>query len=135
MGTQLLDFRLIFGFLVILFSATLINKAGDVMYRKGIAKPFYVMGHRLHHRSVLKTVVPAAYAAVAVLIYLHYMRIVWYSFWVSTGVAVLLTGLCLSLDMTMDALIARGKRTGLVHHEWLYLIVPAYVFTHMIVFV
>lgn len=129
------DVGLLAGFAVVMSVIVILNKAGDVLYRKGIAKPFYVLGHRLHHKRILTSIVPASYGAVALLVYLHYMRILWYSFWTGTEVAVLLSGVCLTIDMAFDALSSREKRMALLHHEWIYLLVPAYVFTHLVAIV
>lgn len=132
---QELELRLVAGFFVILSSTLLLDKAGDVLYHKGIAKPFYLLGHRLHHRSFLLSIVPASYVAVAALIYLHYMRVVWSSFWPSVDVTLFLAGACLALDFTLDALSSREKRRALLHHEWVYVVVPAYAFTHLVALV
>jgi hypothetical protein len=132
---NLLDLRLVAGFVVIVFSAALIDKLGNVMYRRGIAKPFFVLGHRLHHRNVLRTVLPGAYVTTAALIYEHYLRIVWYSFWPSAEVAMLLSGVCFAFDMALDGLSGKVRRMAHLPHEWLYLVVPMYVFTHLVTLV
>jgi hypothetical protein len=131
----MLDVRLVEGFAAVLVAAVLVDKLGDMLYRKGIARPFYVFGRRLHHKKVVLTAVPALYAVVALLIYAHYVRILWYAFWVTTDVTVFLAGACLAFDMVLDAILNSEKRRGILHHEWLYLIVPAYVFTHLVVLV
>lgn len=129
------DVRLVAGFVVIVFSAALLDKLGNVLYRRGIAKPFFVLGYRLHHRNVLRTVVPGAYVTIVALIYMHYLRIVWYSFWPSVEVTLLLSGLCFGFDMALDALSGKMRRMAQLPHEWLYLVVPMYVFTHLVVLV
>jgi hypothetical protein len=132
---NLLEFRLVTGFVVIMSATFLLDKAGDYLYHKGIAKPFYVLGHRLHHRKFVLAVVPASYATVATLIYLHYMRVLWSSFWPSAEFTLFLVGVCLTFDLTLDALWTREKRNALLHHEWVYVLVPAYVFTHLVALV
>jgi hypothetical protein len=123
------------GFIVVLSSTLLLDEAGDYMYHKGIAKPFYLLGHRLHHRNFLLAIVPASYLTVATLIYMHYIRVLWSSFWPSVEITLFLAGICLLLDFFLDALSSKEKRRALLHHEWVYVVVPAYVFTHLIVFV
>lgn len=135
MASQLLELRLVAGFIVLLLSEAILNKVGNIFYRKGIAKPFYLMGYRLHHRSVLRTLIPAAYVMVATFIYLHYVRILWYAFWPSVEITVLLSGICVAFDMALDALSSKEKRTTLLQHEWLYLVVPAYILTHIVALV
>lgn len=130
-----LELRLALGFVVVLCLAVILNKAGDLLYHKGIAKPFYLLGHRLHHRSFLLAIVPVSYAAVATLILLHYMRILWSSFWPSLEFTLFLAGACLAIDLTLDALSSAEKRRALLHHEWVYVLVPAYAFTHLLVLV
>jgi hypothetical protein len=127
--------RLVAGFIVVLSSTLLLDEAGDYMYHKGIAKPFYLFGHRLHHRNFLLAIVPASYLTVATLIYMHYIRVLWSSFWPSVEITLFLAGICLLLDFFLDALSSKEKRRALLHHEWVYVVVPAYVFTHLIVFV
>jgi hypothetical protein len=133
--TQELQLRLVAGFVVVVSSMVLLNKAGDFFYHKGIAKPFYLLGHRLHHRNFALAVVPAVYVVVATMIYLHYMRILWYSFWPSVEITLFLVGICLTVDMTLDALSSVDKRRALLHHEWVYVLVPAYAFTHLLALV
>ena len=127
--------RLLAGFIIVVSSTVVLDKVGDFLYHKGIAKPFYLFGHRLHHRNFLLALVPATYLAVAMLIYMHYARVLWYSFWPSVEITLLLAGICLTVDFTLDAISSVGKNRALLHHEWVYVVVPAYVFTHLIAFV
>ncbi len=123
------------GFVVVVSSTAFLNKVGDDLYHRGIAKPFYLLGHRLHHRNVLLALVPAVYVVVAAMLYLHYMRILWYSFWPSLEITLFLVGACLAIDLTLDALSSVEKRRALLHHEWVYVLVPAYAFTHLLALV
>jgi hypothetical protein len=130
-----LQIGLLAGFAVVLTSTLVLDKAGDFFYHKGIAKPFYLFGHRLHHRSVLLSIVPATYLAVASLLYLHYARVLWYSFWSSLEITLFLAAACLTIDMTLDAFSSAETRRALLHHEWVYVLVPAYAFTHLVALV
>ena len=132
---QELELRLLAGFVVVLSLTLFLDKVGDFLYHKGVVKPFYLLGHRLHHRSFLLSIVPATYVSVATLIYLHYIRVLWSSFWPSVEFTLFLAGVCLMLDFTLDALSSAEKRRALLHHEWVYVLVPAYVFTHLVAFV
>jgi hypothetical protein len=127
--------RLIAGFIVVVSATALLDEVGDFMYRKGIAKPFYLFGFRLHHRGFLLALIPAVYVAVATMVYLHFFRVLWSSFWPSVDITLFLAAACLTIDLTFDALSSREKRRALIHHEWVYLVVPAYVFTHLVAFV
>ena len=133
--TQGLQLRLVVGFVIVVTSTVVLNKVGDLLYHKGIAKPFYLLGYRLHHRNFLLTLVPATYIAVATLIYLHYVRVLWYSFWPSVEITLFLAGICLTIDFALDAVSSVDKKRALLHHEWVYVVVPAYVFTHLIAIV
>lgn len=135
MTGQELELRLLAGFIVVLSSTATLNKAGDFLYHKGMAKPFYLLGHRLHHKNFLLAIVPASYVTVATLIFLHYMRVLWSAFWPSVEITLLLSGVCLALDIAVDALSSKEKRRALLHHEWVYLVVPAYAFTHLVALV
>jgi len=132
---QQLELRLVVGFIVLVSATALLDKAGDLLYHKGIAKPFYLFGHRLHHRNFLLAIVPATYVVVGTLIYLHYMRVLWYSFWPSVEITLFLIGICLTVDLTLDALFTVEKRRAFLHHEWVYVLVPAYAFTHLLALV
>lgn len=133
---MLLGLGLFAGFVVVLSISTFVNKAGDYLYRRGIAKPFYLRGYRVHHRKFLTAFVPAFYVAVATLIFLHFARVLWGSLWPSVEITVFLAAFCLTLDFTLDWLTTAEKRMNLVlHHEWLYFVLPAYIFTHMVVLV
>src|SRR5580698_5368862 len=92
-----LQMRLVAGFMIVLASTVTLNKVGDLLYHKGIAKPFYLLGHRLHHRNFLLALVPATYVTVATLIYFHYVRVLWYSFWPSLEITLFLAGICLTI--------------------------------------
>ena len=135
MTGQVLELRLVAGFVVILSLTAIVNKAGDILYHKGIAKPFYLRGYRLHHRNFLLALIPTCYALVAALIYLHYIRVIWVSFWPSVEITLALAGACLAIDFTMDALSSKVKRNAFLHHEWVYFVVPAYIFTHLVALV
>ncbi len=135
MVNQVLEFRLVAGFLVVLSSTVILNKVGDLLYHRGIAKPFYLLGHRLHHKNFLVALVPASYVIVASMIYLHYIRVLWSDFWPSVEVTLFLAGTCLMIDLTLDALSSVEKRRALLHHEWVYVLVPAYAFTHLVAIV
>jgi len=130
-----LELRLVGGFIIVVAATLVLNKVGDFLFHRGIAKPFYLLGHRLHHRNFLLTIVPASYLAVAGLLYLHYMRVLWASFWPSVEITLFLAGACLMLDFTFDALSSMEKRRALLHHEWVYVLVPAYIFTHIVALV
>lgn len=131
MTGQTLTIGLVTGFLVVASATLVLDKVGDYLYQRGVVKPFYVLGRRLHHRTVVK-LVPASYAVVATMVYFHYVRVLWSSFWPGVEITLCLAGACLLVDFTLDSLSSKEKRRALLHHEWVYFVVPAYAFTHMI---
>ena len=135
MTGQELQLRLIAGFIVVVSATLILDKVGDYLYHRGIVKPFYLLGHRLHHRGFLLAIVPAAYVVVGGLVYLHFFRVLWSSFWPSVEITLFLATACLAIDFTFDALSSAEKRRALLHHEWVYLVVPAYAFTHLVALV
>jgi len=134
MANAELDLRLGEGFIVVLTTMVILDLIGTFLYERGIAKPFYLLGHRLHHKHFLLTFIPGAYLAVGAMIDLNYFRVLWSSFWPSVEITFLLGCACLIIDFTLDAL-SREPRKALLHHEWVYLVVPAYVFTHVVALV
>ena len=133
---EVLALGLFTGFAVVFSLTAFVNKAGDYLYHKGIAKPFYVRGYRLHHKNFLLVLIPGAYVVLATLIYLHFFEVLWGNLWPGIEVTVLLAAFCLTIDFSLDALIKAEKRmTLLLHHEWVYLVLPAYIFTHLVALV
>jgi hypothetical protein len=39
---------------------------------------------------------------------------------------------CLSLDLTLDRISFRMRERAVLHHELVYLLMPAHVFTHVL---
>jgi len=120
------------GFAAVLILASLGNKLGDMMFRRGLAKPFHVRGHRIHHRDVLLLAFPAAYTLVASLILLGFVQVVWSAFWTGIETTFFIAAGCLLLDATMDTVSSAMRERAVLHHEFVYLLIPAYVFTHLV---
>ncbi|MDG6916260.1 MAG: hypothetical protein JRM85_01530 [Nitrososphaerota archaeon] len=116
------------GFIATMAIAVALNRLGDAMFRRGVARPFFVLGHRLHHRSFLYRAVPFAYFVVSVLLLAGYVHIVWSVLWTGLAGTSLVAADCLIMDMAMDyALKGRGK--WLLKHELVYAAVPLYAFS------
>jgi hypothetical protein len=105
--------------------AAALNRFGDAMFRRGVARPFFVWGHRLHHRSVLYRAVPFAYFAVSVLLLAGYVHIVWSLLWTGLAGTALVAVDCLIMDMAMDYAL-KGRGRWLLKHEFFYAAVPIY---------
>ena len=119
------------GLIVILTIASALNRFGDAMFRRGIARPFYVGKYRLHHRSFLFIGLPAGYAAVSALFLAGYVRVVWNLLWTGLAGTVLVAASCLALDMLIDYARQRGA-LRYIHPEILYVAVPVYAFTEFL---
>ena len=123
-----LNFGLMVGFAMTLAIATLLNEFGDVMFKKGVARPFFFGKYRLHHRRFLYFYLPMGYALMSALIVLGYVQIVWSDFWTGMASTIIIAAGCLLLDLAVDyAQESRGW--GFLHHELIYLVVPAFAFT------
>jgi len=135
MTPQDLELRLAAGFVVLVSAMVALDLVGTYLYHKGIVKPFYLFDRRIHHRSFVLTLIPAVYVGVSALVYLHYFRILWSSFWPSVEITLFLGCACLLVDFAFDSVSSPAKRRALLHHEWVYLVVPAYAFTHIVALV
>jgi hypothetical protein len=116
------------GFIGTLAIAAVVNRFGDAMFRRGVARPFFVGRYRLHHRRFLFGFLPAGYIVLSLLILAGYIEIIWSDFWTGIVSTMLIAASCLFLDMALDyAKESRGW--GFVHHELIYLAVPAFAFS------
>jgi hypothetical protein len=119
------------GLLVTLIIASALNRFGDAMFRRGIARPFYVGKYRLHHRDFLFVGLPAGYSIVSMLFLTGYVRIVWNLLWTGLFGTILVAASCLALDMVIDY-ARQGGGLRYIHPEILYLAVPLYAFTEFL---
>ena len=113
------------GFMVTVAIATALDKFGDAMFARGVARPFFVGKHRLHHRSFLFKAVPVAYVAIAGMVLAGLLKIQWGLLWTGLAGTVLVAVDCLVLDMTVDY-FRKGRGLGLLKHEVIYIAVPMY---------
>ena len=128
-----LHFGLLVGFAATLAIASVLNEFGDVMFRKGVARPFFFGRYRLHHRRFLFVFFPLGYALVASLILLGYVQIVWSDLWTGMVTTIGIAAACLLLDLAVDFARDSGG-WGFVHHELIYLAVPAFAFANFLKF-
>jgi len=128
-----LHFGLLVGFAATLAIASVLNEFGDVMFRKGVARPFFFGRYRLHHRRFLFVFFPLGYALVASLILLGYVQIVWSDLWTGMVTTIAIAAACLLLDLAVDFARDSGG-WGFIHHELIYLAVPAFAFANFLKF-
>jgi hypothetical protein len=123
-----LYYGIVAGFLATVLIASVLNKFGNMMFRRGVAKPFYVGKHRLHHRDFLLFVFPLGYSSVVSLFLAGYVRVEWGIIWNGLVGTLVVALACMVFDLTMDYL-RKGFRGGLLKHELIYLTIPAFVFS------
>jgi hypothetical protein len=121
-------FGALLGFVATMLVASVLNQFGNTMFRKRVAMPFFFGRRRVHHRQVLFYFLPAAYTTLVALFFAGYVKIVWSLF--STGLlcTVVIAASCLVFDLCLDY-SRGGGRLGFLHHEWIYLTVPAFAFS------
>ena len=124
-------FGVLAGLAVTLMIASVLNQFGNTMFRRGVAMPFFIGKRRVHHRQVLFYFLPAAYAALVTLFLAGFVKIIWSLFWTGLVSTFIITGTCLALDLSIDYIRGEG-RWGFLHHELIYLTVPAFAFTNFI---
>ena len=115
------------GFFAVIAVASALDRFGTAMFHRGVAMPFFLGRHRLHHRRFLFVGLPLAYIGVAFLVLLGFVQIVWSLLWTGLAGTVLVSVDCLMVDLTIDY-AWRGKGWGFLKHEFVYFAVPAYAF-------
>ena len=131
-GDPILFFAIfIVGLVFILFSTWLVDKAGTAMFERGFAKPFYILGRRIHH-SCIYFIVPASYIALWGLFFMGYVQVIWGLLWIKLAIAGVITGLAMLADFLGDKYWTRMRKDAVLHHEWIYTLLPAYLFTYVV---
>ena len=102
------------------------------MFRRGVAKPFYIRGHRLHHRDFLLVFIPTVYVVLTTLIVAGFVHIVWRLLWTGLGTTLAIAAACLAVDLAVDYVSSNPHRWGVVHHELIYVLIPAFAFLNFL---
>ncbi|MHB2036409.1 MAG: hypothetical protein ACYCPW_06660 [Nitrososphaerales archaeon] len=118
----------------ILFSTVIVDKIGTAMFTRGFAKPFYIKGHRIHH-SCIYLIAPTGYAAFLGLYLLGYIQILWGSLYDNLAYIIIILAITMSVDFLGDKFWPKIRRNVILHHEWIYTLVPAYILAYMVVVV
>jgi hypothetical protein len=115
-----------------IFAATFaVDKLGTAMYRRGFAKPFYIKGRRIHH-SVIYGIVPISYSLLCLLYVLGYIHFFWSDFWLRLFYSGIVCGICLAVDFIGDKYWPEIRKNVILHHEWIYAFIPAFIFTFVV---
>lgn len=126
--------EMLIGFVLLLGVTVFIDKLGTALFHKGFAKPFYIKGHRIHH-SIIYSIVPISYGAISVLYFLGYLGIHWNLLWINLAYIALITGACIAIDSIGDKFWPEIRKNVILHHEWVYSIIPAYMFMFASLFI
>jgi len=119
------------GLLCVLACTCFADLLGTAMFRRGFAKPFYILGHRIHHNCIYM-IVPVSYAIIGVLFLLGVVRIEWAAFWDKLAMAGLIATVAMATDFLGDRYWPKIRANALLHHEWIYTLVPAYLFAYVV---
>ena len=122
-------YGLILGMLAAVGTTFAIDKLGNFMFRRGHAKPFFVFGKRLHH-VWMYLLVPCCYLVFSYFIITGYVHPIWDLFWYRLALIAPVVGFCLAVDFIGDSL--KASSTGILRHEWVYALIPAYIFMFVV---
>ncbi len=61
-----------------------------------------------------------------------YVQLVWHSLWFNLATVGLIVIGAITLDFIGDKFWPKIRRDVILHHEWVYTIIPAYIFTYML---
>ena len=118
----------------ILLSTIIVDKLGTAMFKRGFAKPFYIKGRRVHHKCIY-LIVPGLYGFFLGLYLLGYVQILWNSLYYNLAYTIAILGLTMSIDFLGDRFWPKIRKNVILHHEWIYTLVPAYVLTYVLIVV
>lgn len=110
-------------------TALVVDKLGSFMFRRGYAKPFFVLGRRVHH-AWISVLLPFCYVAFSYFIITGNIHPIWNLFWYRLALILPVVGLCLTVDFICDG--RKASSTGIFRHEWVYALIPAYIFTFVV---
>ncbi len=116
----------------ILFTTVIVDKLGTAMFKRGFAKPFYIKGHRIHHKCIY-FIVPIGYFIFLGLLLLGYIQIVWGGLYDNLAYTIAILAVTLTVDFLGDKFWPKIRKNVILHHEWIYTLVPAFILTTMIV--
>lgn len=116
----------------ILFTTVLVDKLGTAMFKRGFAKPFYIKGRRIHHKCIY-LIVPVGYFLFLGLLLLGYIQILWGAFYYNLAYTLVILGVTMAIDFLGDRFWPKIRKNVILHHEWIYTLVPAYILAYMVV--
>ncbi len=118
------------GLLFVLGVTVVVDKLGTAMYHRGFAKPFYIRGRRIHH-SCIYAIAPISYGILSTLFFFGYIGFT--DIWLRVAYTGVVCAACVAVDFLGDKFWPEIRKNVIIHHEWVYAIIPAYIFTFVIV--
>ncbi len=119
------------GLVLILATTWIVDKLGTAMYKRGMAKPFYLRGRRIHH-SVIYFIVPACYTTLFAMFILGFIQVFWDSLWVRFAYTFILLAFAIAADFLGDRFWPQIRKNAILHHEWIYMVLPVFIFTNVV---
>ena len=119
----------VIGLIAVVATALTIDKLGSFMFRRGYANPFFVLGRRVHHVWV-SVLLPFCYIVFIYFMITGYIHPIWDLFWYRLALILPVVGFCLAVDFICDS--RKIGSTGVLRHEWVYVLIPAYIFTFVV---
>ncbi len=119
------------GLILILATTLIVDRLGTAMYRKGFAKPFFIRGRRVHHDCIY-FIVPTSYVLLGALFLLGYVQIIWGTLWLKLAFTGVILAGSIAADFLGDMLWPRIRTNAILHHEWIYTIIPAFILTYVV---
>lgn len=123
---ELFLFGIVVTLVGLLLATYIVDKLGTAMFKRGFAKPFYIWGHRVHH-SCLYVVVPTGYAIFLGFYFLGFIQILWSSLYSNIFYTILILAITMTIDFLGDRFWPKIRKNVILHHEWIYTLVPAYL--------
>jgi hypothetical protein len=125
---------LLVGLFSLLALTFVIDKLGSALFHRGFAKPYYVRGRRIHHK-VIYVIVPVTYGIFSLLYLFGYVELSWSSLWGQLAVLSAIVAGCIAIDAIGDRFWPEIRKNVIFHHEWIYTLIPAYIFGVMLIIV
>ncbi len=119
------------GLVLILSTTWIVDKLGTAMYKRGMAKPFYIRGRRIHH-SIIYFIVPACYTTLFAMFILGFIQVFWDSLWVRFAYTFVLLAFAIAADFLGDRFWPQIRKNAILHHEWIYMVLPVFIFTNVV---
>ena len=118
----------------LLIATFVVDKLGTAMFKRGFAKPFYIRGRRVHH-SCIYLLVPTGYALFLAFYFLGYIQILWSSLYTNIAYTFFILAITMAVDFLGDRFWPKIRKNVILHHEWIYTLVPAYILTFAVIVV